>query len=164
MVDCLPDEVLHAARQLAFRTGIDHESCLSHAAEAWSTYEEPGLWHTVAFRRCVDQRRKESLRNGDDQRPLLILDEMMGDKEDTSKIDFLVATEEVGYSEVETTIDLVERLGNLPDEELAELCRHYWLRMPSKQRSTRSVLRAKAIRHARRENYIQPTEYSSHEK
>jgi DNA-binding NarL/FixJ family response regulator len=83
---------------------------------------------------------------------------MIGDKEASPKIDFLVATDEAGYSEVETTMDLVERLGNLPDEELAELFRHYWLNMPDKRHSTRATLRAKALRHARREGYIQPTE------
>lgn len=150
----LPLVVIAEARSLAWRCGIDDPSALSLTAQAWTEYPDP-MWRTVAHRRCVDERRRLSGRDGPDHQPIPILDQeatAWGQHHEQSigsmTIGELIPCEEPGFAEVENRCDLVALIGDLPDDELAQLARHYWLGM-TEGHSPRAVVLARALRHAR---------------
>lgn len=142
-----PADVLAYGRHLARVTGIDGPDGESLAAEAWATHADP-LWRTVARRRCVDERRKVSGRNGHDRRPLVMFDEPLAVDRDLTWGDVLGADSEGGYLEVETRVDLVAAIGGLSDTNLATLARVYWLGMAFDTVGQSAI--ARAMREARK--------------
>jgi DNA-binding CsgD family transcriptional regulator len=153
-VDGLPPDVLAAARDFARRAGIDYEDALSHTAQAWGQFPDRGLWRTVALRRCVDQRRRESGRTGPDRRPLVVLDEPIGTAADDPTKGEQLGVCDPQFAGVEDTILLADRIGDLPDDELASLFKHYYLHISEGSGTPKAVIFARALRHARNEAYI----------
>ena len=140
----LPPEVIACGRENARRAGIDEDDGISFAAEAWALHDG-AAWRTVTFRRCVDQRRHESGRFGDDHRPVPILDETYADGRPAH--DPPDITDPLG--DVETRCDLVALVAGLDDTDLGRLARWYWLGVGPGDNTPAAVAHAKAMRHAR---------------
>lgn len=153
--NCLPIELTQLAFRLAQRTGVDEADALSYLAEAWSEFDDPKLWYTVAFRKCVDHHRRENGRSNFQQQAVPLFDLPVGkDRQTTSLGELLLnsqAPEDDEYTNVDNTVDIIAILDGLPDNDLAALFRHFWLRIPEKKNSPRMVSYIRALRHAKTE-------------
>lgn len=156
----LPPEVTRNIDSLWRRTGIDRADVESYLAEAWANFEDPKVWYTVAYRRCVDHRRREHGRTGPNIRTSVIFDSPAYEGKNLTTVgDLLINAhpeEECDYSHVETVTDLAKILVGLPDDELAALFRHYWLKIPNTHPS-QQVVCARALRHAKNQRAQKPS-------
>ena len=143
----LPPAVVRMGRGLARATGVDEPSCLSFAAEAWWASDgNMAMAYTVARRDCIDARRhshgRRTIRPED-----VPLDVVAGMDPDHIRG---MAVDEPGFARAEARCDLAALVGDLPDNELAALARHWWLGLPVVHNSPAAVVLARAVRHARR--------------